>query len=1148
MKKFILIILFALLFHDVFPGPGDTIQIQTFEFEGYPVGEGWLAPREGIFDFSSVEGIQFEKILAYYTLKCDNNQNPACGEWDYLSYLQLFEHTYTGQHPNFKLYGHKGRTPDSIRYMNTPAWSYHPRFETSISWSEPSNFSEYAIGSGTSQMPFPFASENNTQRSFFLWTENELTNSGLLAGIITGMQFNISSLGSQLNCLTIRLKNTDLSELTNPIDTTGFITVYSKNTQFLSTGWQALDFTSFFSWDGTSNILIDIAFSSNIAGTSSLITCETLPFNCMAYSSNDNSVFLSNTDQIHAPVENLSGINEQITISFWAKGDPDIQPNENSIFEGIDVEGNRIINVHLPWSDQNVYWDAGNDTGYDRIQKLTSFPAMYEGEWHHWTFTKNAVTKYMKIYFDGILWNTSAANKQRTLGSIDSLIIGKGTWSNDNNYYAGNVDEFQIWDIELSETEIQYWMHKEIDNTHPNYANLKLYYKFNESSGHNYYEEISGTYSESEGIPQNENFGLHAFKNFQIASDRPNIKFIRHLSTYNTSQSIAVDSLALGQDMLLLYEQQITDEKPVLTDILYVWPAYYNNYVYDENGTAIDSSFVTPDAQINKIIYTYATNNPDEEIFIPWELGRFITPYGNGLSLGNDGWTWIFDVTKFGHLFHGNDVVLKAGNFQELLDLKFIFIEGTPPRDIIKTEKLWSGNFNLSTFFQDVQPITIQLNPNGEMFELFTTVTGHGFGSGNNCGEFCPNTHTVLINGSIAYTQQIIQECGLNPLFPQGGTWFYDRAGWCPGMPATTYKFDITPFINESDTEVDIDYNAQYDPYGNYVTEAYFVTYGDYNFSNDVEIYEVVAPNNFKLNNRFNPICGNPMIKIKNNGSLPLTSLNILYGISDQNFYNYEWSGNLAFGEIEEIMLPAIPRDEFFQSASKTFSLTLELPNGLTDEYPFNNSQTTYFNVVPEYPNQMVIQFYSNKRYWENSYEIIDINGEVVHSKSDFQYQTLHYDTLSLENGCYEFVCYDTGGDGMYNWPSNYGTGYIRFYDIDGNYYGDLEEWFGQEIRHKFVLNIQEVSVEDQFLNDNDIVVFPNPANKFINIKFGNNFFGNTSIEAIDLIGNSVLTHKITDISEHDVQKINVSGLNKGVYFLVITNNNKSFMKKVIIN
>ena len=57
------------------------------------------------------------------------------------------------------------------------------------------------------------------------------------------------------------------------------------------------------------------------------------------------------------------------------------------------------------------------------------------------------------------------------------------------------------------------------------------------------------------------------------------------------------------------------------------------------------------------------------EVVDRYELGRYITPYGINLSLGDDGWTWIYDVTDYLPLLR-DSVELECGNWQELLDLK----------------------------------------------------------------------------------------------------------------------------------------------------------------------------------------------------------------------------------------------------------------------------------------------------------------------------------------------------------------------------------------------------------------------------------------------------------------------------------------------
>lgn len=1140
MKKLFFSLFLFIFSAQIFAGPGDTIVIQTFEFDGFPVGEGWLAPRQGVFDFTEIEGKTFSKILAYYTLKCDPGQSPACGEWDYLSYLQLREHTYTGNHPNFKLFSIYGATPDEYSYMNSRSWDYFARFENTFQYSDPSNFDLFSVGSDNLSINYPFITEKKDNRTMFLWRASDLTNSGLSAGIISAIQLNIIQLGDKINKLTIRIKPTSLNSLSvGNFDTTGFFTVYSKNTQFDATGWQDLIFSNQFNWDGTSNLIIDFYFDNVDQGTNTIVEGNSTAWNCGLTSIEDFALRFNNRDALYAPVDNLNTISENVTISFWAKGNPDNQPANDYLFEALDSAGNRVLNVHLPWGDEKIYFDAGSDGLYDRIYKAADSPGMYENEWHHWAFVKNGVTDSMKIYFDGELWH-SGSWKFRNIGQIDTLVIGKGVLSNTDGFYSGNIDEFQIWDIALDQQTIQEWMIKDVNDTHQNYNNLKLYYKFNSNIDFSYFEEISETNSSTYGTPDLVTFNGNRFKNFTTLNERPNINFLRHNSDYTIDTTLVIDSVPLPQELVYIYDQLVPDEKPVVTNILTVWPSYYT-YEFDQNGQIINSTFVDPDVTLIKEIFSYYTTDINEEITIPWELGRFITPYGNGLDL-DDGWTWIFDVTKFQNLLVGDNVFLKAGNFQELLDLKFYFIEGTPPRDFVDVQKVWTGNFQLSTFDNEVTDTLFELNPDGEMFELHTTLTGHWFGQGNNCGEFCPNIHSVEVNGTEQYSWQIIQDCGLNPLFPQGGTWIYDRAGWCPGMPATIQHLDITPFINiGTDTDVLLDYDIEYDPYGNYVTETFFTTYGDYNFSVDAELEEIIAPNNFKLNTRYNPICGQPIIKIKNNGEQQLTSLQIEYGLVGGSTNTYNWSGELNFSESEIINLPAIDYIEFYDNNAKKFYANISNPNNTIDEYEFNNSITTEFDTVPLYNKPIIIHFKSNKDYWENSYEILDNQGNIVYSRDEFEYYTVHYDTLDLEPGCYQFVVYDSGGDGMYDWPSSSGTGYIKFYDIDENLYTSLEPWFGAELRHQFVsyypLDIKEVNSGVNFL------IYPNPTNGILNVKIEDINATNKQISIFDVVGKKVYSQKIDNISE----QINLSYLKSGVYFIKYEFNGKNEIKKFII-
>ena len=129
----------------------------------------------------------------------------------------------------------------------------------------------------------------------------------------------------------------------------------------------------------------------------------------------------------------MSSISNEITVSAWIYGDVDIMPANSYLFEGKDGSGNRTVNVHLPWSNGNVYWDCGNNGGtYDRIEK-TANTADYEGKWNHWAFTKNASTGEMKMYLNGSLWHSGTGKTEPM--DIQTFSLGHADNNSGGVYY-----------------------------------------------------------------------------------------------------------------------------------------------------------------------------------------------------------------------------------------------------------------------------------------------------------------------------------------------------------------------------------------------------------------------------------------------------------------------------------------------------------------------------------------------------------------------------------------------------------------------------------------------------------------------------------------------------------------------------------------
>ncbi|MFN7294681.1 MAG: peptide-N-glycosidase F-related protein, partial [Bacteroidota bacterium] len=673
-------------------------------------------------------------------------------------------------------------------------------------------------------------------------------------------------------------------------------------------GNNSIAFTTPFIWDGISNIVVDFTFDNLFDGIpTSLAASNTGTIQSIYSADKDRYMQVNNNGFIDIPMNNnLAAIDSFITISYWAYGDPANQPTNGSCFEASDAQGNRILNSHTPWSDSNVYWDAGfSGTSYDRINKAATTSEI-EGQWNHWSFIKNAATGSMKIYLNGTLWH-SGTGKTKPMNNIANFKLGRGV-SSSSSFYNGKMDDFAVFNKELTATEIQSLMYTHIDSSNPLYNHLSVYYHFNEGNG-----------SATDFAPGNNAAAFfqnainplksasEIMSNFLTDSLRPNVVFEQGVFTSTIDSTLVIDSTVVNPVQILTYANNGTPTIP--TDTIWAWPVHYYNYIFDSNGNPIDSTLSATTDSLSNSTFNYYSYFPQ---VIRYELARYITPYGNGLSLGS-GWTWTFDVSDYRTLL-SDSVHLAAGNWQELLDMRFEIIKGTPPRDIISIQNIYSGSY---TYGEPNDPIdnyltprTVNIPSNAVTARWKSRITGHGMDTPENCAEFCPKYHYFKVNGTQQFSKLVWRDnCDVNPLYPQGGTWVYDRSNWCPGAEVWTYDFEITPFITPGSSVV-LDHDAQpYNATGGwhyYQIEDQIVTYGAPNFTNDASLETILSPSNDQMYLRFNTICTNPKIRIKNNGSANLTSLTITYGMNGAVPSVSKWTGNLKFQEIAEVPLGSL--------------------------------------------------------------------------------------------------------------------------------------------------------------------------------------------------------------------------------------------------
>lgn len=444
------------------------------------------------------------------------------------------------------------------------------------------------------------------------------------------------------------------------------------------------------------------------------------------------------------------------------------------------------------------------------------------------------------------------------------------------------------------------------------------------------------------------------------------------------------------------------------------------------------------------------------------ELENFVTPYGKGLYLnGEKGWDFIYDVTDYAPVLKG-EVEIKSGNQQELLDMKFLFIEGTPVRDVISVENIYKqGSFKYEHLALDsvLKPRKLILDKNGYGYMLRARISGHGHYGPRNCCEWDSKTHTYFNRGEVLFRWNVWKNCGDNPIYPQGGTWQFDRAGWCPGTPVDTYDFELTNKVNRGDTLM-FDYGIEMfadngEKNGNYLMSHQIFTYGKPNFKNDAAIVDIVAPSSKDQYSRVNPICTNPHVIIQNTGSRPLKKLNFKYGLKSGKKTKYTWNGELKFLEKAHIILPNID----WKKLKKDNNFVVEISSD-DDEYSRNNKLTSKVVRPMILPKTFILNIIAQGvgRAKDNGFTILDSDGNIVLEKDEFEECENYMKPVELKKGCYELRIFDRKEDGMIRqwWyrrskPELVGkNGVIQILDEDSNVLKKLKYDFAEDEVFRF--------------------------------------------------------------------------------------------------
>jgi hypothetical protein len=1089
-----------------------------------------------------------------YTLKCDiqtQHDGYECGEWDYLTYSTIFQPTgnydsNTYYQPSLSFINRE--VHDTIFYTENPTYSYFREHLAKGYHYGLGGELGHEVASMWTLNGDIFDTEDKAGRSQFIWTADEILASGLEAGNIDGIRLFAEDNPDSFDRFTVSYKIVETEAFEFGVPEKDLIEVYDYSLSGNDQGMYELVFHTPILWDGVSNILLEFAYTNQESTGGNRIFVSQMDTTRGVYvTSTDKAIDLDGRMDFIQFNPMTSAVNES-TIEAWVYVKS--YNNWNRLFDFGNGPGkDNILFALSKGTSGKPYFSIRKGTSSYNLESPVQIPL---NEWTHIAVTINTGSVSLMFINGEIVTGGYIPTVPEITREI--AYMGRSNWANDK-YANVRVADYKVYDYAKDMELLKYQIHEGVANPTTE-DGLITYYSFDNIES-NAIVDLSVETNDGQALGYPAYYSLtgnELMSGFELTTYRPNISFI----TYNESEfeiieTTLTDSVVNPKDQILVFEDSETLTIPV--DTIALWTRA-EQYVY-ENGIVVDT---IPNARENymlkeDIVYYgepfMVTNN--------FEIARYITPYGIGLDLGDDGFKWVYDVTDYAHLLKG-DVDFKAGNQQELIDVKFKLIKGTPPRDLIKMDTIWghrrSYRYNYLGGDSAIMSRDIQLEDEAKMFKVISRITGHGHNSNDgsypHCCEWKDNTHYLYVNGEEAANWHIWQtdDCAWNPVYPQGGTWPGAREGWCPGDVVKDFEFEITNLVNGN--TVNLDYGITDVPqnnlgmgWGNYVITKYLAQYGAPNFENDVEIYDVINPNDWEYYARKNPICKDPQIIIRNNGMDTLKTLTISYGVEGGNFHEFEWEGNLPPMYKEKISLPAVGDYFWMGDGSNIFSATVSNPNGKADEYAENDNYKTHFVMPDQLEGEIIVEYRTNNQTERYNMIIKDLDDNVVYEKGEgLEPRTVYRDTLYLEEGCYKLEITDTENMGLSYWAyPGQGSGYFRFRTIEDNVMKSFRSEFGHRIDYAFrvgeTMYIPEQNQRSMFS------LSPNPATDQVHVDIEN--IDESVLFEIISAGGKVLYSEQIDSTRFLGYRVDVSGFVSGMYIVRITGGGETHSEKLLI-
>ncbi|MCS6934994.1 MAG: discoidin domain-containing protein [Chitinophagales bacterium] len=228
---------------------------------------------------------------------------------------------------------------------------------------------------------------------------------------------------------------------------------------------------------GNSGNFSSIATHSSISGNTVIFTINASSINDGQYTlgydadipravtfdgTNGNCVFVPNHTSLQTPGD--------FTYEMWVR--PTNFTSNNTYFENGTWAGQTtLLRQDVPGSI-NLYI-SGTAVG-----ALAYAPPL--NQWTHLALVRSGGT--ISLYANGTLVGNFTTSYSAAITPTTSMFIGSSTHTTGQNF-IGSIDEFRLWNVARTPSEISSNMHANIHAASSGWNNLQAYYKFNESGG-----------------------------------------------------------------------------------------------------------------------------------------------------------------------------------------------------------------------------------------------------------------------------------------------------------------------------------------------------------------------------------------------------------------------------------------------------------------------------------------------------------------------------------------------------------------------------------------------------------------------------------------------------------------------------------------